>query len=63
MRGGNAVGVDTCYGPENRGVGVLVPVGGVENFHFYISSRSALRPTYPPIQLAPRDLYNFTVAH
>jgi hypothetical protein len=45
-RRGSAVGVVTGYGPDDRGVRVLVPVGRVQNFHFYISPRPALGTTY-----------------
>jgi hypothetical protein len=43
----SAVGIETGYGLENRGVGVRVPVG---SRIFSTSSRLALRPTQPPIQ-------------
>jgi hypothetical protein len=44
---GSAVGIETGYGLDDRGVGIQVPVGA-KNFHFSIPSRQTLRP-YEPI--------------
>jgi hypothetical protein len=48
--GYSVVGMATSYGPDGRGVGVRVPVGA-GFFSLSMSSRQALRPTEPPIQL------------
>jgi hypothetical protein len=48
----SAVGIATSYWLDDRGVGVLVPVG-VKNFYLSTSSRPALGSTQPPIQLVP----------
>jgi hypothetical protein len=44
----SVVGIATCYGLDDRGVGVQVPVG-VRIF----TSRPALGSTQPPIQWVP----------
>jgi hypothetical protein len=53
MSRNSAVGIATGYELDERGVGVRVPVGG-NNFHFCMSSISALRPTQPPVQRVQR---------
>jgi hypothetical protein len=45
-----SVGIVTGYGLDSRGVGLRVPVGAR---CFFTLSRPVLRPTQPPIQLAP----------
>jgi hypothetical protein len=47
-------GIATGHGPDDRGVGVRVPVGS--RIFFSTSSRPALGPTQPPIQWVPKTL-------
>jgi hypothetical protein len=47
-----AVGIATCYGLDDRGIGVLSP-GRVNNFLFSTAPRPALGPTQPPIKRVP----------
>jgi hypothetical protein len=45
----SVVGIATCYGLKNRGVGVRLPVG-VKNFPLSTSFTPVVEPTQPPIQ-------------
>jgi hypothetical protein len=47
------VGIATCYGLEDRGVGVRVSVG-VKNFLFFASSRRAMS-SFPGVKLQVRE--------
>jgi hypothetical protein len=51
----SVVSIATCYGLDDRGVGVPSP-GRVKNFLFSMSSRPALESTQPPIQWVPGAL-------
>jgi hypothetical protein len=50
----SAVGIETGYGLDDRGIGVQVPVG---SRIFSMSSKTTLRPTQPPIQWVPGALF------
>jgi hypothetical protein len=50
--GDSSVGIATGYGLDDQGGGSSSP-GRVNNFHFSISSRPALRSTQPPIKWVP----------
>jgi hypothetical protein len=49
------VGIATCYGLDDKGVGLRVPIG---SRIFCTSSRLALGPTQPPIQWVLGALYS-----
>jgi hypothetical protein len=49
----SSVGIATCYGLGDRGVGVRVPIG---SRIFSTLSRPVLGPTQPPIQWVPEAL-------
>jgi hypothetical protein len=52
---GSSVGIVTDYGLEDRMIEVRIPAG-VGIFLFTTTSRTALRPTQPPIQWVPEAL-------
>jgi hypothetical protein len=53
VRCGSAVDIAAAYGLNDREVGVPSP-SRIKNFHFSISSRSAVGAIQPPIQCVPR---------
>jgi hypothetical protein len=52
----SSVGIALCYGLEDRGSTVRFPAGTGNFSLHHTASRTALRPTQPPIQWMPRAL-------